>query len=206
MGRKPKLLLGTHNKGKIQEYRDLVGDVPFIITTPSDEGITEAIEETGTSYEENASLKARTYAARSELIVLADDSGLEVDALNNAPGPRSARYAGPGAKDEDHIARLLRELAEVPWEKRTARFVCVIALATPSGRKELYRGTCEGIITLEPRGDSGFGYDPVFYLQDLGKTMAQLTLKEKNRISHRALAMRQALPLLDRLLQECGAG
>ncbi|MEE9198792.1 MAG: RdgB/HAM1 family non-canonical purine NTP pyrophosphatase [Dehalococcoidia bacterium] len=204
MGRKPKLLLGTHNRGKVREYRVLVGAASFTITTPIDEGVTVAVEETGATYEENASIKARTYAAHSGLTALADDSGLEVEALNNAPGPLSARYAGPGAKDEEHISRLLRELADVPWEKRAARFVCVIALATPSGGVELCRGACEGIIALEPVGDSGFGYDPVFYLPDLGKTMAQLTLEEKNRISHRAAAMRRALPVLARLLQGCG--
>ena len=180
-----------------------MGDGPFNVTTLADVGITMAVEEKGATYEENASIKARAYGASSGLIALADDSGLEVDALNNAPGPLSARYAGPGAGDSEHISRLLDELAGVPWEKRTAHFVCVIAITTPSGRMEFYRGSCEGIIAPEARGDSGFGYDPVFYLPTLGKTMAQLSIGEKNRISHRSEAMRKALPLIAHLFRDC---
>ncbi|MFQ5933865.1 MAG: RdgB/HAM1 family non-canonical purine NTP pyrophosphatase [Dehalococcoidia bacterium] len=202
MGRERKLLLGTQNRGKISELKELIGSSPFIITTPLEEGVTATVDEYGATYEENASIKAKTYAVRSDLIALADDSGLEVDALDGAPGPLSARYAGPDASDRDHIARLLKELSAVPWEGRTARFVSVIAIATPSGKVEFSRGVCEGIIALEPTGESGFGYDPVFYIPEIGKTMAQLTMKEKNRISHRARAMRQALPLVARLFRD----
>lgn len=169
------------------------------MTTLDAEDIVEEVEESGTTFEENASLKARHYARISGLLTLADDSGLEVDALNGEPGVRSARYAGEGASDRDLVAVILDRMKGVPQKKRTARFRCVIAVAWPSGRVELVEGVREGVISTEPRGENGFGYDPVFYLPERGKTMAELTPAEKNRLSHRAEAARKASGLLHSL-------
>lgn len=202
MGRKLKLLLGTQNKGKVRELMELIGDGDIIVTTPVDEDVDQPVDETGDTFQENASLKAVTYAARSGLVTLADDSGLVVDALNGAPGVRSARYAGPDASDSEHYQLLLKNLSDVPDGKRAARFVSVVAVATPTGDVKLCEGICEGIIGTQPEGEGGFGYDPVFYIPELGKTMAQLTLEEKNRISHRARAFRKAMPIVSRILKE----
>jgi XTP/dITP diphosphohydrolase len=133
------------------------------------------------------------------MLALADDSGLEVDALGGEPGPLSARYAGERASDRDRIDYLLSRLKGVPWEKRTARFRCVIALAVPGGNVEICSGECPGIITFTPKGKYGFGYDPIFYLPELGKTMAELPLAIKNQISHRGQAAHKAHQLLERL-------
>ncbi len=192
----PKLLLATNNKGKAREYRSLLSGVPFELVTPDEVGINTEVEEVGKSFEENARLKAATLAAESQLLSLADDSGLEVDALGGEPGTLSARYAGEGASDEDRVSYLLTKLEGVPEERRTARFRCVIAIATPEGDVELCSGECEGIIAFEPRGERGFGYDPIFYLPELKKTMAELPPEEKNRISHRGRAARKASQLL----------
>lgn len=187
----PKLLLATYNQGKIREYRYLLRDLPFEIVTPDEQGITLEVDETGQSLEDNARLKATILANESRLLTLADDSGLEVDALDGAPGLFSARYAGEGASDNERISYLLAQLEGVPWENRLACFRCVIALATPQGKLEFCQGKCDGIITFEPKGEQGFGYDPVFYFPELGKTMAELNLEEKSRISHRGQAARQ---------------
>jgi len=192
----PELLLATNNKGKAREYRSLLSGVPFELVTPDEVGINTEVEEVGKSFEENARLKAATLAAESQLLSLADDSGLEVDALGGEPGTLSARYAGEGASDEDRVSYLLTKLEGVPEERRTARFRCVIAIATPEGDVELCSGECEGIIAFEPRGNKGFGYDPIFYLPELKKTMAELPPEEKNRISHRGRAARKASQLL----------
>jgi len=194
-----KLLLATNNQAKVGEYRSLLAHLPFELVTLAEEGITTVVDEVGDSLEENARLKACTLARESRLLSLADDSGLEVDALGGEPGPLSARYAGEGASDRDRINYLLSRIRDVPWEKRTARFRCVIAVATPAGEVELFSGECQGYITLEPRGEYGFGYDPIFYLPELGKTMAQLPPEVKNQVSHRGKAARQAYPLLERL-------
>jgi XTP/dITP diphosphohydrolase len=191
-----KLLLATGNQAKVREYRSLLRDLPFRLVTPEEQGITTAVNEVGDSLEENARLKAATLAAESRLVALADDSGLEVDVLGGEPGPLSARYAGEGASDEERISYLLERLAGVPWEKRSARFRCVIAVATPGGRVELCSGECRGLITFEPVGRGGFGYDPVFYLPGLAKTMAELPPEEKNRISHRGQAARRVPEVL----------
>ena len=190
--RRRKLLLATNNKGKAREYRSLLHGIPFEIVLPSDEGFKSEIEENGTSYEENASLKATSYLKPSGLITLADDSGLEVDALNGEPGIRSARYAGKNVTDADRNIFLLDKLKDLPENKRTARFVCVIAIAIPDGTVTLFRGECRGLITTAPRGMQGHGYDPVFYVPELGKTMAELPMEEKNRVSHRARATEKA--------------
>lgn len=183
----PQLLIATNNEGKLREYRELLGGLPLSLITPAEMGIKLRVEETGRIYEENAILKATAYARASGLLTVADDSGLEVDALNGEPGIFSARYGGLNT-DEERYRLLLRKLKGVPWEKRTARFRCVIALAWPSGKVVTFEGVCEGVIAFEPRGTHGFGYDPVFYLPNLGRTMAELSPEEKNRISHRARA------------------
>ncbi len=194
-----KLLLATNNKGKVREYQHLLQGIPFEVVTLAQEGINDAIEESGKSLEENAVLKAEYYASRSGLLTLADDSGLEVDTLNGEPGARSARYAGENATDEQRVDYLLGKLRDVPWEKRTARFRCVIALAMLESKTRLYSGECHGYVTLEPRGENGFGYDPIFYFPELGKTMAELPLDIKNKVSHRSRAARKARLALKRL-------
>ena len=186
-----KLLIATHNAGKLAELRDLLRTAPYTLVSLSDIGIELDVDETGQTLEENAALKATTYAQLAGILTLADDSGLEVDALNGAPGIYSARYAGPDATDADRIAKLLDNIAPhpQPW---TARFRCVIAIATPDGEFELHGGACEGVIISHPRGDNGFGYDPIFYMPGQSRTMAELTDTEKNTLSHRAIATRIA--------------
>ena len=186
-----KLLIATHNAGKLAELRVLLRSVPYALVSLTDVGIAVDVEETGSTLEANAALKATTYARLAGLPTLADDSGLEVDALNGAPGVRSARYAGPDATDADRIAKLLANLAAhpQPW---TARFRCVIAIAAPAGVIERHDGACAGVIISQPRGDNGFGYDPVFLLPEYGRTMAELSDAHKNRISHRAIAVQKA--------------
>jgi XTP/dITP diphosphohydrolase len=191
-----KLLLATGNQAKVREYLSLLQGLPFRLVTLKEEGITTAVSEVGESLEENARLKAVTLAAESQLTALADDSGLEVDILDGEPGPLSARCAGEGASDEGRISHLLARLEGVPWEKRSARFRCVIAIATPEGGVGLCSGECRGLMTLEPVGKGGFGYDPVFYLPELAKTMAELSLEVKNSISHRGQAARQVPSVL----------
>lgn len=199
-----KLLVATHNRGKVREYRQLLRHLPIHVTYLDEEGIDLDVEETGDSFAENAVLKATTYAKTSGLWTWADDSGLEVDALGGAPGVRSSRYAGPDASDEDRYRKLLSELAEVPWEERTARFRCVVAIATPDGDIRQASGSCEGIIGTEPRGNHGFGYDPVFIVAETGCTMAELEPAVKNRISHRAVAADAAEVLLRDMLRQQG--
>ena len=191
-----KLLIATHNPGKKREYAELLQGLNVELITLDDLGIDEAVEEDGESYAENALLKAQFYAAAEGVLTLADDSGLEVDALGGAPGVLTARYAGEGATDEQRYSLLLRQLREVPDERRTARFRCVIALAWPDGPTEVTQGTCEGRITHKPRGKHGFGYDPVFYVPKYGCTMAELPPEIKNRISHRARAAAAAREIL----------
>ena len=186
-----RLLVATHNAGKLAELRDLLRDVPYSLVSLSDVGIEVDVDETGETLEENAALKATTYARLAGLPTLADDSGLEVDALGGEPGVHSARYAGSNATDADRIAKLLDNL-EVRIQPWTARFRCVIAIAMPDGDIELHSGACEGVIISKPRGDNGFGYDPVFLLLERGKTMAELSDAEKNAVSHRGAAARKA--------------
>ena len=193
-----KLLLATNNPGKVREYHRLLRGIPYEMVTPAELGITTEVDESGGSFEENARLKAEALAAASGLLSLADDSGLEVEALGGEPGVRSARYAGEGASDAARISYLLEKLKGVPEGKRTARFRCVIAVAAPDGRVKVCSGECRGVIAAVPRGSNGFGYDPVFYLPELDRTMAELSPEEKNRISHRARAAQQARELLER--------
>ncbi len=198
----PKLLLATNNKGKVAEYRSLLAGLPYRLVTLADERIGLVVEEVGETLEENARLKATVLAKHSGLVTLADDSGLEVDALGGEPGRLSARYAGENATDKDRVTYLLKKMEGIPREKRTARFKCVIALATPSGKVEYCKGKCEGLITFQPKGEQGFGYDPIFLVPELGKTMAELTLEEKNEVSHRARAARQVPQALNKLLAD----
>jgi XTP/dITP diphosphohydrolase len=200
-----KLLLATTNVGKLREYRQLLEGLPFEMMTPADEGIDIAVAENKRTFEENARLKATTYSGLSGLVTLADDSGLEVDALDGEPGIISARFAGKEASDKDRIEHLLARLEGVPWEKRTAHFRCVVAIATPEGRTELYDGECQGLIGFEPKGENGFGYDPIFYLPEFGKTMAELTVEVKNQVSHRGRAARKAYRILEQLAEKVKA-
>lgn len=193
-----KLLLATNNRGKVNEYRSLLSDLPVELVTPVELGITTEVEETGENLAENARLKAAILAAESQLLALADDSGLEVDALGGEPGVLSARYAGENASDEDRVNYLLAKLEDVPEDKRSARFRCVIAIATPGGEVDLCSGECRGFITFEPRGEKGFGYDPVFYFPELDKTMAELPPEIKNRVSHRGQAAGKVYQILQK--------
>lgn len=192
----PRLLIATSNPGKLREYRSLLHDVPFGLVSLQDARINLDVAETGQTYVENAILKAATLAEASGLLTLADDSGLEVDALGGEPGVRSARYAGDNATDADRIRYLLSRLHGVPPEKRTARFVCVIAIARPDGHADVVSGEVGGLIATAPRGHQGHGYDPVFVVPELGKTMAELSPEQKDRISHRGHAATKARQLL----------
>lgn len=191
-----KLLLATNNPGKIRELDSLLQGTPFVVATPESEGIDLDVEETGTTFEENARLKAEAFARASGLCAMADDSGLEVDALGGEPGVYSARYAGPDATDEERVRYLLSKLGDIEWEKRGARFRSVVALAHPDGEVRLFEGACEGVVAFEPRGDKGFGYDPIFYIPNLGKHMAELDMDQKNGVSHRGMAARKAIEYL----------
>lgn len=193
-----RLLLATHNRGKRKEWQALLDGLSLEILLPDDVGLRQDVAETGATYTENALLKARTLAAASELPTLADDSGLEVDALDGAPGVRSARYKL--GSDEVRYRALLRALEGAPPAERGARFRCVAALVLPDGRDFTTEGVCEGVITLAPQGEGGFGYDPVFYLPEQGKTMAQLSSEEKNHLSHRARAAQAMRPIIHNLL------
>ena len=192
----PRLLLATTNRGKAAEYRDLLGGLGFELVTLDQAGIGQEAEEDHDTFEGNARSKAEFYAALSGLLTLADDSGLEVDALGGEPGVRSSRYAGDNATDPERVSFLLNKLGHVPPDRRQARFKCVIAIAQPGKATQTAEGTCEGFIALGPRGDNGFGYDPVFYLPEYDKTIAELPPETKNRISHRGRAAAGARLLL----------
>jgi XTP/dITP diphosphohydrolase len=196
------LLIATHNRGKLVEYQELLAGLPFELSTLDDLGILDDVDETGTTFAENAALKAHAFAQRSGLLTLADDSGLQVDALGGEPGVYSKRYAGENATDAQRIDLMLRKLRDVPVEARTARFRCVIVIATPDGRARQAEGTVEGRIGFVPRGTNGFGYDPIFIVSDTDRTMAELPAAEKNKISHRARAMQAARPLLAEFMEQ----
>lgn len=181
-----KIVLATGNKGKLREFRGLLEGVFGNIVSLNDLESPPEVTEDGETFRENALKKARAISAYSGIPALADDSGLEVEALGGRPGVYSARYAGEGATDRDNIRKLLVELKGVA--NRKARFVCVLALVTPDGKEITAEGTCEGVILTGPRGEGGFGYDPVFFLQEYDRTMAEIPAELKNRISHRALA------------------
>jgi XTP/dITP diphosphohydrolase len=190
-----KLLIASGNRGKIREIQCLLEHLPLTLVNPHDLDLILDIEEQDDSYSANAARKSQAYAKESGLWTLADDTGLEVDPLNGAPGLRSARLAGPMRSDADRREMLLKLLLchPRPWP---ARFRCIVALSSPEETIDFAEGTCEGEIIPEERGAQGFGYDPIFLLRDLGKTMAELTLDEKNRLSHRARAVHAILPVL----------
>ena len=196
----PRLLLATNNAGKVAELRHILDGCGWEIVTPADLGLKLAVEEVGQTYAENATIKALAFARAGGLVTLADDSGLEVDALGGRPGVMSARYAGPDRTDAERVEKLLEELSGVPDEQRSARFRAAIAIADPRGRVELVEGTVEGRIAHEPRGENGFGYDPVFLLPERGLTMAELPADEKHAISHRGVAARKARAVLETFL------
>ena len=219
--RERELLVATGNPGKLREYAGLLRDAPFRLVSLRDVGITHEVAETGATFAENAWLKASEYAALSRMLTLADDSGLEVDTLGGEPGVRSARYGGDDFRsDAERVALLLRNLEGVPWHRRTARFRCVINVARPKeehprpkpmplgegteGPELLVSvvGSVAGMIQYSPEGVDGFGYDPVFHLPSFGKTVAQLSLEDKNRISHRGCAAARAMNALARLYSE----
>jgi XTP/dITP diphosphohydrolase len=181
----------------VDEYRAILSDLPFTLLSLNDIQLDMDVEETGTTFRENAELKARAYAQASGLLSLADDSGLEIDALDGAPGVYSARFAGVDATYEERFDILLTQLRDVPVERRTARFRCVISLAEPSGYLRSVDGTIEGVIADAPRGKNGFGYDPIFLVPALGKTTAEITAEQKNKISHRGRAAQLARELLE---------
>ena len=193
----PRLLLATTNKGKAAEYRDLLKGLDFELVTLDQAGISQQADESYNTFEENARHKAAFYAELGGLLTLADDSGLEVDALGGEPGVRSSRYAGDNATDEQRVDFLLNKLKDIPQQKRMARFRCVIAVARPGGPVETVDGVCDGYIALEPRGLNGFGYDPVFFLPEYGRTIAELPPEIKNHISHRGRAAVKARRLLE---------
>ncbi len=196
-----KLLIATNNPGKLTEISDLLSDLPLQLVTPDDLGIDLEVDETGGTYNENARLKAAAFMQACALAALADDTGLEVDALDGAPGLHSRRYAPePDATDADRRKLLLKNLEKYPrpW---SARFTCSVALALPDGSVQVSHGACEGEIIPEERGTQGFGYDSIFYFPELGKTMGELDLPEKNRISHRARAVNNILFAIENYLK-----
>ncbi|MBN1190416.1 MAG: XTP/dITP diphosphatase [Dehalococcoidales bacterium] len=191
-----ELLLATNNPGKAEEFRSLLAGCGYELVTPAALGLNFEVDEHGQTYEENARLKALAGLNASGLLTLADDSGLEIEALGGEPGIRSSRYAGENTSDKERVDYLLAKLNNVSEDRRKACFRCVIALAWPEGRTDYCEGRCDGTIISTPRGDAGFGYDPVFYFPELGKTMAELPAEIKNSVSHRGLAARKARRLL----------
>lgn len=196
-----KILLATQNEGKAQELRELLSDEDIEVLSLRDIEDWEEVEETGSTFAENAALKAQAAAEKTGLISMADDSGLEIDALDGAPGVYSARYAGEPKDDEANIDKVLSLLEDVPDDKRSGRFRCALVVATPEGEQHTTEGTVEGKILRQRRGNSGFGYDPIFFVPDFGRTMAELSLAQKNKLSHRAQAFRKAVPILQELKQ-----
>lgn len=184
-----KVIFATGNEGKMKEIREILGDLDIELLSLKDAGIHADIVEDGKTFEENAQIKAKAICEMTGEIVLADDSGLEIDYLNKEPGVYSARYMGENTDYHIKNANLIQRLDGVPDEQRTARFVCAIAAAFPDGRVETVRGTMEGRIGYEEKGANGFGYDPIFFLPEYGCTSAELSMEEKNKISHRGKAL-----------------
>lgn len=194
------LLLATKNEGKLREMRAALEGLPYRVVSEADlSAPLPVVEESGETLLENAQLKARAYAKASGILALADDTGLEVDALDGAPGVHSARYAGPQCSTDDNNKKLLADLdAKGPGAGRQARFRTVMVLAEPTGREDWVAGTCEGMIPRSPKGDGGFGYDPLFFVPAAGLSFAQMSLEQKNSLSHRGEALRRARKLLER--------
>jgi XTP/dITP diphosphohydrolase len=195
-----RLLVATRNKGKVKEISEIFRDLEIQWLSLDELEIDLKVDESGMTFKQNAKIKATAYAPFTDLITLADDSGLEVDALGGRPGVHTARYGGEGLSPVQRYELLLEELRDVPWECRNARFRCVVALAGSEGLIGTAEGICEGKIALEPAGSGGFGYDPVFYLPGINSTMAQLPAEVKNQISHRGKALVSIAPLLREVL------
>lgn len=199
--REKKCILATRNKGKIREFQRLFSDIGLEVLSLGELESPPDVVEDGNSFHENAFKKARTIAEHYGILAVSDDSGLEVDVLGGAPGVHSARYAGEGATDQENNQKLLEALKGVDESGRHARFRCVMVAYRPDGKWIEAEGTLQGIITLEPRGCKGFGYDPIFYVPELGKTLAEISTDEKNRISHRANALKKLHKKLTELLE-----
>ncbi|MBS96974.1 MAG: non-canonical purine NTP pyrophosphatase, RdgB/HAM1 family [Chloroflexi bacterium] len=191
-----KLLLGTSNPGKIKEFKQILQDIPYELTTLEEASCNIEVIETGKTFLENATLKATQYAHATKLPCISDDSGIEIDALNGRPGIYSARYGGPDLSDSERGELILEEMKNISIEKRQARFKAAIVIAWPNGKILNSEGTMEGIINFSPTGENGFGYDPIFLLPEFGKTSAEINPDEKNKLSHRAKAIRNIIPLL----------
>ncbi|MGM7702222.1 XTP/dITP diphosphatase [Pseudalkalibacillus sp. Hm43] len=186
-----EIIIASHNEGKVKEFRSMFEEFNVSVVSLRDLDFHDEIEETGTTFEENATIKAEAIAERFNQPVIADDSGLVIDALDGRPGVYSARYAGEEKDDQANMDKVLYELKSVHESERTARFVSVLAIAQPGKETSIVKGTCEGVITEEKIGEHGFGYDPIFYVPSLNKTMAQLEPGEKNKISHRSNALKK---------------
>lgn len=197
-----KVVLATRNMGKVKEIKQILRGMDLDIQTLNDFPEVPSIIEDGKTFKENAVKKARFVAEHLNMPSIADDSGLEVNAFNRRPGILSARYAGENAADEDNNRKLLKELNDIPPEKREACYRCVVALVFPSGEEETAEGSCNGFIALEPKGAGGFGYDPLFYIPEYGMTMAELPPEIKNRISHRGKAFAKLKEKLTDILQQ----
>ncbi|HET8846022.1 MAG TPA: XTP/dITP diphosphatase [Ktedonobacteraceae bacterium] len=191
------LLLATTNVSKLNEFRAIFQGLPFTLLSLRDVQLDMDVEETGSTFAENAILKAQAYASTVNMLALADDSGLEIDALGGEPGIYSARFAGRETPYAERFRLILERLQDIPLSQRTARFRCAIALAEPSGSIQVVEGTIEGVIAQEPRGENGFGYDPIFFVPEFGKTTAEMAPEEKNRVSHRGRAAESARHLLE---------
>ena len=192
-----EIIIATKNAGKVKDFETLFSPKGFKVKSLLDFPEIEDVEETGVTFAENATLKAEAISFALNKPVIADDSGLAIDALNGEPGVYSARYAGENKDDNANIEKVLQKLNDVPFEKRTARFHCALAIAVPGKRTEIVEGTCEGHILEEKRGENGFGYDPIFFVEKWRCSMAELTKEQKNQISHRANALKKLAPLID---------
>ncbi|WP_203333152.1 XTP/dITP diphosphatase [Planococcus beigongshangi] len=186
-----EIIIATKNKGKAKDFEALLEPMGYKVLTLHDVAPHMDVEETGVTFEENAILKAVAIAEELQATVIADDSGLEIDALGGEPGVYSARYSGEQKNDSSNIDKVLQKMVQIPEEERTARFRCVLALAAPGEKTQLFEGVCEGLIATEREGDNGFGYDPIFYVPSLDKTMGQMKPEEKASISHRGNAIRE---------------
>ena len=196
------IVIASRNEHKIEEIRRLLAGLDVDVLSLKDYPDAPEVDEDGAAFQDNALKKARVIARFTGLTALADDSGLEVDSLGGQPGVRSARFAGETASDAENNRKLLRCLAEVPSEERQAQFRCVIVLVSRTGAESLVEGTCQGVIIEEERGSGGFGYDPLFLLPHLGKTFAELSMEEKNELSHRGKALQQVLPIVQEWLEQ----
>ncbi len=195
-----EVIIATKNRGKAKEFVEMFDPLGYSVKTLLDYPEIEDVEETGTTFEENAVLKAETVSKLLGKVVISDDSGLMVDALEGRPGVYSARYAGEQKNDQENMDKVLKELEGVPLEERTARFCCTLAIANPESGTQTFTGTCEGTILEEKRGEYGFGYDPIFFVAEEGKAMAELPPEKKNSISHRANALKKLKEQLSNVL------